>query len=125
MPGLLTDAQKAWMVPIITRSMDVQVTIQRLPSTPVLDGYGHDVSAYSTVNAAAMVNVKKPSATTLQLYADIIGSKRALILRFMPTTDIRKGDQIFYLGRNWMVHGFDSAESYTFTDEVMITTLEA
>jgi hypothetical protein len=122
MAGLLTTAQKAWMQTIVASSLDVQITVQRPPATPVLDSYGHDMGVPVTVGTA-MVNVKKPSATTLQLYADIIGSQRAEMLRFMPPTDIREGDQIAYQGKNWMAHGLDSAESYTFTNEVLITTI--
>src|SRR5437870_1356986 len=122
MTGLLTDAQKAWMQAIVTSSLDVTITVQRPPATPVFDVYGHDTSTYSTIGTA-MVNVIKPSATLLQTYAGIIGSQRAELIRFMPTSDIREGDQVVYLGRNWMVHGIDNAESYTFTNEVLIVTI--
>ena len=119
---MLNAAEIAAMTATVAGALDVTVTVQRLPATPVLDAYSHDVGTYSTVGTA-MVNVIKPSATTLQAYAGIIGSQRALLLRFMPTTDIREGDQIVYLGKNWMTHGIQSAESYTFCDEVLITTI--
>ena len=122
MAGLLTDAQKAWMQAIVASSLDVSVTVQRPPATPTFDVYGHDTSTYSTVGTA-MVNVIKPSATLLQAYAGIIGSELALLLRFMPTTDIKEGDQIVYAGRTWRAYGIQSAESYTFTDEVLIVTI--
>src|SRR5260221_9001235 len=119
---MLSAAQRAAMAAIVARSLDVTVTVQRLPATTVLDSYSHDIGTYSTVGTA-MVNVIRPSATLLQAYAGIIGSQRALLLRFMPTTDIREGDQIVYLGKNWMVHGIQSAESYKFCDEELITTI--
>src|SRR5438132_8675095 len=99
MAGLLTDAQKAWMQAIVASSLDVSVTVQRPPATPVFDVYGHDTSTYSTIGTA-MVNVIKPSATTLQAYAGIIGSELALLLRFMPTTHIKDGHQTVHARRN-------------------------
>ena len=122
MAGLLTNAQKAWMTAIVASSLDTTVTIQRPPATPTMDVYGHDISTPTTVGTA-QVNVIHPNAAQLTAYAGIIGSKRALFLRFMTTTDIREGDTIVYLGKNWEAHGLDSAESYTFTDEILITTI--
>src|SRR5258708_39875160 len=119
---MLSACEIAAMTATVARSLDVTVTVQRLPATAVLDSYSHDVGTYSTVGTA-MVNVIKPSATLLQVYAGIIGSQRALLLRFMPTTDIREGDQIVYLGKNWMTHGIQSAERYTFCGEGLIVTL--
>src|SRR5260370_16903604 len=108
---MLNAAEIAAMTATVASALDVTVTVQRLPATPVLDVYGHDVGTYSTVGTA-MVNVIRPSATTLQAYAGIIGSQRALLLRFMPTTDIPQRDQIVYLGKNCMVHGIQSPASY-------------
>jgi hypothetical protein len=119
---MLNAAEMAWMQTQVASSMDTLVTVQRLPSPPTLDVYGHDIGVPATVGTP-MVNVIKPSAARLQLYAGIIGSQRAEILRFMPTSDIREGDQIVYLGRNWMAHGLDNAESYSFANEVLITTI--
>src|SRR2546423_4491068 len=119
---MLSAAEIASMQAVVAASLDVSVTVQRPPATPVFDVYGHDTSTYSTIGTA-MVNVIKPSATLLQAYAGIIGSELALLLRFMPTTDIKEGDQIVYAGRNWKAYGIQSAESYTFTDEVLIVTI--
>jgi len=119
---MLPAREKADMAATVAGSLDVTVTVQRPPSPPVLDSYGHDVGVPVTVGTA-QVNVIKPSATLLQAYAGIIGSQLALLLRFMPTTDIREGDQIVYAGKNWKAYGIQSAESYTFTDEVLIVTI--
>ena len=117
---MLNASEISWMQTTVSSALDVTVTVQR--QTPAQDGYGHDNGAYSTIGTA-QVNVIKPSATDLQAFSDIIGSKLALLLRFMPTTDIREGDQILYGGRTWKAYGIQSAESYTFTDEVLIVTI--
>ena len=122
MAGLLTDAQKAWMTNIVASSMDTTVTIQRPPATPTMDVYGHDISTPTTIGTAA-VNVIHPSAAQLTAYAGIIGSKRALFLRFLTTTDLREGDTILYLGKTWEISGLQGGQSYTFTDKILITTI--
>src|SRR2546423_616577 len=122
MAGLFTGKKKGRVQGAIASRLDVSVTVQRAPAKPGFDVFGHDTSTYNT-GGTAIVEVNQTSATLLQAYAGIIGSELALLLRFMPTTDIKEGDQIVYAGRNWKTYGIQSAESYTFTDEVLIVTI--
>src|SRR5258706_16457443 len=65
----------------------------------------------------------QPSAQILTTYAGVIAGRRALMLRYMPTQDVREGDRIAYQGLNWRVQPLETAESYTFTNEVLIVTI--
>lgn len=122
MAGLLTDAEKADMSATVASSLDVSLPLYR--KTVTQDGYGHSIESYpNTPTATIQCNVIKPSATQLQVFADIIAGQRALFLRYMPTSDIREGDRLVYQGLNWKVQPTESAESYTFTNEVLITTV--
>lgn len=118
---MLNAAEITAMTNIVASSLDVTVTVQRITS-PTQDGSGHLTGTYVTVGTAK-VNIIKPSATQLQIYAGIIGSQWALMIRFMPTTDIREGDQLVYMSRNWKVQNIQNAESYTFSNDALITTI--
>lgn len=120
---MLSADQIAWMTAKVAQSLDVSITVKR--GVLADDGYGHKTpSSLSTVGTFD-VNVIKPTATQLQLFADIIGSQVGLIIRFMDTSDIREGDIIFgYLSRNWEVHNIQDAESYTFANEALIVSVQ-
>jgi hypothetical protein len=117
---MLSAAELASMTTTVAASLDVTVTVQR--RTPSPDGFGHTTEVWNTLSTPK-INVVKPSDTTLQAYADVIGSQRALVLRFMPTTDIQQNDQIIYLGKNWKVQEILNAESYTIGTGALITAV--
>ncbi len=119
---MLSAADIASMTATVAASFDVTVTVQRI-TTPTQDVYGHATGTPVTVSTTAKMNIISPSDSMLQLYAGVIGSQRALLIRFMPTTDIREGDQIVYGGYNWRVHEILSAESYTFVNNALIVTV--
>ena len=121
MPGLLSDAQKARMTTLVAKTMDVQVTIIRNTVTGT-DSYGHTVSAPTTIGTP-LVNIIRPTDTMLQQFAGIIGSQRALLIRYMPTSDIRQGDTLVYSGINWKVSEILISESYTVTNDALITAV--
>lgn len=119
---MLSAAEIASMTTSVQGSLDV--TITRLRTTAVSkDGYGHSTSPTQT-SVNIKCNVIKPSATQLQAFAGIIGSQIALLIRVMPTDDIREGDTVVYMSKNWMVHNIQNAESYTFANEYLIASIQ-
>ena len=109
------------MTTLVTKTMDVQVTIQRGTVTGT-DSYGHTTSTPNTIGTP-LVNIIRPTDTQLQQFAGIIGSQRALLIRYMPTTDIRQGDTLVYGGINWKVNEILVSESYTVTNDALITAV--
>lgn len=101
-------------------SLDVTVTQQR--ASTASDGYGHSVDTWVTIGTVSC-NVYAPRAAQLALYGSIIGSQWALMLRYNPANDLRQGDRIVYNGRNWLVQNIQNAESYTFTNDCLITVI--
>lgn len=120
MAGLLNDAQITAIQAIVASSLDASLPLER--NTPGADGSGHATESWSSHGSIAC-NVKTPTASMLQLYADIIGSQRAVMLRAMQTTDIKQGDRITYDGLKWLIHEVQNAESYTFTKEYLAVTV--
>jgi hypothetical protein len=123
MAGLLTAAEITSMTALVASSLDVFLPLYR--KSVAQDGYGHSVETYpGTPTSTVQVNVIKPSATDLQVYAAIIGTKEALLLRFIPAiADIREGDRVVYRSGNWLVQNIQSNESYTFANEAVITVI--
>ena len=118
---MLSAAELASISNTVAGSLDV--TITRVRTTAISkDGYGHSTSP-TTSSASYMCNVIKPTATQLQAYAGIIGSQRALMIRFMPASDIKQGDTISYQGVNWYVQSILNAESYTIGVEALMTAV--
>ncbi len=122
MPGLLTAAEIATMQATVASALD-----QSLPyydKTAVNDGYGHTTETYpNTPTFMLACNIFAPGADVLQAYADIIAGKRALMLRYLPSSDVREGGRVTYQGVNWRVQPIETAESYTFTNDVLITAV--
>jgi len=121
MPGLLTADEIAWMTPIVVASLDQSLPLYHVTTAP--DGAGHTTETYPTLSFMLACTISKPTATQLSTYANIIAGQRALMLRYMPTSDVREGDRIVYLGLNWKVQPLDNAESYTVANDVLITTV--
>lgn len=120
---MLSAQELASMQATVTGSLDVSLPFYH--KTVTQDGYGHSTETYpSQPSATYKVNVTKPSATQLQAYAGIIGAKEALILRYMPTSDIREGDRTVYGGHNWIVQYLLLADSYTVANDCLITAIE-
>jgi hypothetical protein len=130
------------MTVTVAGSLDATVVVQR--RTPSPDGYGHTTEVWNTISAMTPCNIFKPTASLLQQYALIIGSQAALMLRVMPTTDIREGDSVvvgsygmrafsqpflfgysghFQAGSRWLVQNIQNAESYTIGIEALITLI--
>src|SRR5438128_2285580 len=100
MAGLLTAAEIASITATHAAALDQSVTLYR--KSTASDTYGHKTETWNSQGSVS-VNVFKPTASTLQAFAGIIGSSQALMLRFSSTTDIREGDRIVYNSLNWLV----------------------
>lgn len=116
------------MTSAVQASLDQTITLQRRTATP--DGYGHTTEVWATIDTPKC-NIFKPSATMLQAYASIIGSQVTLMLRVMPTTDIREGDSVIFpsgsknyqFGNRWLVQNIQNSESYTIGVEAMVSLI--
>ena len=109
------------MTAVVNATFDVSVTIKRVP-TPGQDSYGHTTGTPAQVGTA-LVNIIRPTDTQLQQFAGIIGSQRALMIRYGTATDIRQGDVVNYGGLDWKVQEILIAESYTFANDALITVI--
>lgn len=118
---MLSPNEIASMSAVVASSFDVTVTVSR-DTSKVKDTYGHTTSGGIT-SFSAQVNVFKPGATQLQIFADIIGSQDAVMIRFLPTTDIREGDTVLYNNKNWKVNNIQYADSYTFANNALMTVI--
>ena len=118
---MLSPNEIASMTSTVASSLDVTITVSR-DTSKVLDTYGHTTSG-GTTSFTAQVNVYKPNAPQLQMYADIIGTQEAYMLRFALTTDIREGDTVLLQGENWLVQSVEKADSYTFCNDCLITII--
>ena len=117
---MINAAEITAMTSTVAASLD-----QSLPyydKTVTTDGYGHSVETYpQTPTFLLACTISKPSATVLQTYAGIIAGKRAMMLRYLPTQAVKEGARIVYQGLNWKVQPLQTADSYTFTNDVLIT----
>lgn len=122
MAGLLNADEVTWITSTVSSSLDQSLPLYR--PTKASDGYGHTTLTYpGSPTATIACNVGKPSATQLQAYADIIGTQEAMMLRFLQTTDIREGDRIVFQGENWLVQNVQNADSYTVTNDALMTII--
>jgi hypothetical protein len=120
MAGMLSDAEEAQYRAIVQQALDKSLSHYRKTTTD--DGYGHSEETWSQI-ADLSLNIIRPSATQLQLWADIIGSQRALLIRVMDDADVQEGDHIDYSGLTWLVQNIQDTESYTWTKEFLITVI--
>lgn len=119
---MLNADEIASMTAVVASSLDVSLPFYRNPKGP--DTYGHTTTTGTNQVGTFKVNVMKPTASQLQAYAGIIGTKEALMLRYMPTSDIREGDTTTYNGKNWTVNYILNAESYTVANNALITEVQ-
>ncbi len=117
---MLSAAEIASMTATVAGALDVSLPLSR--KTVTSDGYGHSIETWGSVGNV-QVNLIKPNATQLQVYATLIGSQRAMMIRAMQTTDIRENDRLVYDSLNWRVQNVRNAESYTVTKEYLMTTI--
>ena len=120
MPGLLTPAEITALQATVGSSLDQSLPLLR--KTTTLDTYGHTTETWVS-QGNVMVNVFRPTGTHLQLFADIIGAQQAMMLRFLPGTDIREGDQVTYKAENWLVQVIQVEESYTIPNDALMTVV--
>jgi hypothetical protein len=120
MPGLLSAAQIASSQATVAASLDQSLPLLR--KTVAADGYGNNVETW-VPRGNVTCNVFKPTGTHLQLFADIIGAQQAMMLRFLPGTDIREGDQVTYKNENWLVQVITVEESYTIPNDLLMTVV--
>ncbi len=105
---MLSSKEIASMSAVVASSLDVTLTVSR------------DTSKVFT----AQVNVYRPTAPQLATYAGVIGTKEALMLRFMSaTSDIKEGDTVTYRSENWEVQSVKAADSYTFASDALMTII--
>jgi len=117
---MLSPAELASMTTTVAATLDVSLPLARKTTTS--DGYGHSTETWIS-QGNVQVNVIKPSATHLQLFAAIIGTQRALTLRALQTTDIREGDHVTYDNATWTIQALLDASSYTVTKEYLMTVV--
>jgi hypothetical protein len=120
MPGLLTDAEVASITATVASSFDQSLPLYRKVLTP--DAYGSNTEGYASQGNVSC-NIYKPTATQLQIYAALIGAQRAVMLRVMPSADVRENDRIVYAGLNWLVQNVQNADSYTFATDYVMTVI--
>jgi len=119
---MLSSKEIASMSAVVASSLDVTLTVSR-DTSKVLDTYGHTTSG-GTTSFTAQVNVYRPTAPQLATYAGVIGTKEALMLRFMSaTSDIKEGDTVTYRSENWEVQSVKAADSYTFASDALMTII--
>lgn len=122
MPGLLTSADTSWITNTVTSSLDQSLPQTRNSLQGTSDANGHPQENYvSQGNLACTVG--NPTASELQEYAGIIGSKRALKLRAMSSADVRQGDRITYDGLQWEIQERLNANSYSVVTRYLMTTI--
>ena len=118
----LTDTEKADATATVAAFLDQSLPLYH--ATITQGASGNTVETYgNTPNFLLPCNIFKPSAEILTVYADVIAGRRALMLRYMPTQDVHEGDRIVYQGLNWRVQPVETAESFTFANDVLITTV--
>lgn len=122
MTGLLTSAQLANITATVASSLDQSLPLTRNTTLGTSDSNGRPIETdVSQGNVAC--TLAKASASVLTLYAGIIGSKRAMVLRAMATTDIRQGDLVTYDGKSWEVQDVLHNASYSVVKQYLITTI--
>ena len=122
MAGLLNADEVTWMTSIVSSALDQSLPLYR--PTKASDGYGHTTLTYpNTPTSTIACNLGKPSATQLQSFADIIGTKEAMTMRFLNTVDVREGDRVVVNGENWLVQNVENSDSYTVTFDALITVI--
>ena len=122
MSGLLIASETTWITSVVSSSLDQSLSLYR-PSAAT-DGYGHDTYTYpGSPTHTIACNVTKPSSTVLQAYANVIGSRRSLVLRVLSGTDILENDRIVYDSLNWVVQAKMNANSYSVTMSYIITAV--
>ncbi len=122
MAGLLTAAETTAITATVSGSLDQSLPLSRNTTLGTSDTNGRPVVTITSVGNVACT-VGKASASVLQEYAGVIGSKRALTLRAMQTTDIRQGDFVTYDSRTWTVAEVLNSASYSVTKTYLITTV--
>lgn len=120
MPGLLSTAQLANITATTAKSLDQSLPLSRNTTLGTSDGAGHASETW-VAQGNVTCNVSKASASVLQEYAGIIGSKRAVTLRATQTTDIREGDRVTYDGLTWVVQERLNANSYSVVNRFLMT----
>jgi head-tail adaptor len=120
MPGLLSADETASMQVTVASGLDQSLPLLR--KTVVKDGYGNNIETWVS-QGNVTCNVFRPTGTHLQLFADIIGAQQAMMIRFLPGTDIREGDQVTYKNENWLVQVIQVQESYTIPNDALMTVV--
>jgi len=120
MAGLLSAAEVAGMR--ITVGIALDQSLPLLRKTAGEDDSGHATETWVS-QGNVTCNVFSPTSTYLQQFAEIIGSQWAMMLRFLPGTDIREGDQITYQAKNWLVQNIQDSESYTIPNDALMTVI--
>jgi len=122
MSGLLLTSETSWITSTVTSALDQSLPLYR--PTASSDGYGHDTYTYpGSATHTIACNVTKPSATVLQAYANVIGSRRSLVLRVMSGTDVLENDRIVYDSLNWVVQAEMEPSSYSVTKQFIMTVV--
>src|SRR5258706_15340513 len=119
---MLSASEITAMTATVAGALDQSLPLYR--RTLSKDSYGNDVETYpGTPTLTLACNIYQPSAQILTTYAGVIAGRRALMLRYMPTQDVREGDRIAYQSLNWRVQPVETAEAFTFANDALVVTI--
>lgn len=99
-------------------TLDLDCTIKRPPGTP--DAWGSQGGSLATI-AMVKSGMKSPRATTLEVYADRIGSKKAWEVNFTYGEDVQEQDHLFIGSAEMVVQAILSEQSYSTLTTVLAT----
>ncbi len=122
MAGLLSNAQLAYVRAIAAKgTCDTPAVIKRAPRTPNTGG-GNTIGNYVQVSANGLLaGMKAPTASQLQNYGYLIGTKASSQINFPWGTDVLKGDLIEIDGWEFKVIDNLTPQSYATLETVLAT----
>jgi len=103
---------------VAAAALDLDCTIKRPPRTP--DAWGSQSGNLATL-VTTKAGMKSPRATTLEVYADRIGSKKAWEVNFTYGQDVQEQDHLFIGSAEMVVQAILSVQSYSTLTTVLAT----
>jgi hypothetical protein len=124
---VINAAQLAMMQSFVLKAFDQTCSIVRMTLTD--DGYGGRIETPVSVpmlptGTAYNCNTDAPSSAMLAIYADVLGTVKAMKVRVQSGQDIRQGDRITIAGDTWVVQIVLQPESYSTSQNVLVSELK-
>lgn len=120
MAGKLTSAHLTRLQAVATSAMDVP-GIQIKHDTPTNDGYGLQSVVESTTSTVTG-GWAKPTARIMQVYAGLIGSLAAWVVRLPYGTSCARNDRLFMPSGEVLVMQADLSQSSYSTCKLVLAT---